>query len=84
MILLTKTERNYFCNFSLFLFLYSFKVYLFILRERESVSRGEAEREREGIPSRPHTVSAELNMGLEPTNRDHDLSLNQESGGLTD
>ena len=37
-------------------------------RERESmcVSKGEAEKGTERIPSRLHTVSAELNVGLDP------------------
>ena len=35
----------------------------------------EREREKERIPSRLHTVSAEPNMGLNPTNHEiHDLS----------
>ena len=34
------------------------------------MSRGGAERGRERIPSRLHTISAEPDAGLEPTNRD--------------
>ena len=43
---------------------------MFIFRERESESRGGAERgrERERIPSRLHSVSAELDAGLELMN----------------
>ena len=47
---------------------------IYFERERESMSRGgaegegERERERERIPSRLHTVSAELDTGLEPVN----------------
>ena len=46
-----------------------FKVYLFILREGENESDRGAEREgeRENL-KRLHTVSAETNAGLEPTN----------------
>ena len=59
-------------NLILCIFYHSFlKVYLFILRERTQVGGGE-ERERERrekrIPSRLHTVSAEPEAGLNPTN----------------
>ena len=51
-----------------------FKLYLFILREGSSVSGGgaerERERERERIPNRLHAVSAELDVGLDPVNRE--------------
>ena len=45
---------------------------LFILRERErarvQVGERQRERERERIPNKLHTVSAELNSGLDLTN----------------
>ena len=41
-------------------------MFIYSERERELVSRGGAERDR--IPLRPHTVSEELNAGLEPMN----------------
>ena len=44
-------------------FSFLFKLYLFILS-----GRGQRERGRERIPSRLHTVSVELDAGLEPTN----------------
>ena len=54
-----------------------FNVYLFILRERErerereSLSTGGAEREGDdNLPNRLCAVSAEPNMGLNPTNRE--------------
>ena len=49
-----------------------FNIYLFILKERECVSRGRAEREgeRERIPNRLRAVSAELDLGLDPTNNE--------------
>ena len=52
------------------MYLFVYKVYLFIF-EREGKSkwgRAERERERERIPSRLHTVSTELNVGLESAN----------------
>ena len=45
------------------IFSFLFKLYLFILS-----GRGQRERGRERIPSRLHTVSVELDAGLEPTN----------------
>ena len=61
----------FFSVFHLFFFLFKF-IYLF-LREREQAGEGQRER----IPSRLCTVSTEPNMGLEPTNWDHDPSQNQ-------
>ena len=45
-----------------------FKKYVFILREKEHNQGRGRERGRERIPSRLHTVSTELDTGLEPTN----------------
>ena len=42
--------------------------FFFFLFERQSVGRGGAEREGERIPSRLRIVSAEPDVGLEPTN----------------
>ena len=39
-------------------------------REGERASEIEAHREREKIPSRPHTVSVEVDVGLRLTNYD--------------
>ena len=52
------------CFMVLFTFFFKKK---FFLREKAQVG---AEREGERIPSRLHTVSAELDMGLEPTNHE--------------
>ena len=52
----------------IYLFIY-FKGYLFIFeRERERMWGWGRERERQRIPSRLHTVSAESDVGLDPTN----------------
>ena len=75
-------SQSPFLNYFLF-----FNVYLFILKEKESTSRGGAERERERererkrIPSRLCIVSAEPNVGLEPTN--HDIVTWAETKSLT-
>ena len=52
------------------LFFFSLFLSLFILRESECVLCGGwvAEREGERVPSRPHTVTAELDVGLELMN----------------
>ena len=42
--------------------------------ERERESKQGRGRERERIPSRLRAVSIEPDLGLEPTNHDHDLS----------
>ena len=47
-------------------------------RKRDNTSRGGAERVREKIPSRLLTVSAQPDMRLDLTNRDHNLTQNQE------
>ena len=44
-----------------------FNVYLFREREREKVEEGRREREREN-PKQAPTLSAEPDLGLEPTN----------------
>ena len=42
---------------------------LFVYLRESKLGKGR-ERERERIPSRPRTVSAEPDVGLEPTNRE--------------
>ena len=44
--------------------------YLFILREREDEQGRSRERVRDRIPSTLHTIRAEPNPGLDPTNRE--------------
>ena len=69
-------KRTYFSHSMLSVYFYFLKgvflVYLFILRERDrKYGRGrERQRERERIPSRLCAVSAEPDVGLDPTNHE--------------
>ena len=51
-------------------------------RDTECEQRRGRKRGRHRIPSKLHTISAELNVGLELKSRDHALSQNQESDAL--
>ena len=56
-----------FCIVMLLLFK---RFFLLILRERLRASKGGAERKGDRIPSRLRTVNADLDAGLELTNRE--------------